>query len=66
MIMILKKKYRCAMSSSQDPSGSAKTAKDQRIRKKKEEAQTSGCVDQPGDYLNLLTFSARTPWAWSC
>ena len=27
----------------------------------KEEAQTSGWVDQPGDYLNLLTFSASTP-----
>ena len=27
----------------------------------KEEAQTSGWVDQPGDYLNLLTFSATTP-----
>ena len=32
--------------------------------------QTSGWVDQPGDYLNLLKFSARTPTllrlAWSC
>ena len=27
----------------------------------KEDAQTSGSVDQPGVYLNLLTFSARTP-----
>ena len=27
----------------------------------KEEAQISGWVDQPGDYLNLLTFSASTP-----
>ena len=27
----------------------------------KEEAQTSGWVDQPGDYENLLSFSARAP-----
>ena len=33
-------------------------------------AQTSGWVDEPGDYLNLLTFSETTPAhlrsAWSC
>ena len=27
----------------------------------KEEAYNSGWVDQPGDYLNQMTFSARTP-----
>ena len=32
-----------------------KTVKDQRVRKK-EEAQASGWVDEPGDYLNLLAF----------
>ena len=36
----------------------------------KEKAQASVWVDQPGDYPNLLTISARTPTrlrsAWSC
>ena len=27
----------------------------------KKEAQTSGWLNQPGEFLNLLTFSARTP-----
>ena len=40
------------------------------LRAQVEEAHSSGWVDQPGDSLNLLTFSARTPTCvrstWSC
>ena len=48
---------------SRDPRRSFRT-------REKEEAQTSGCVDKQGDYLNLITFSAGYPTllrsAWSC